>query len=90
MTRFEDSRIGEVLQAPAEIKTQAIEKFLAKGNCQGPQLFFEAAVHGDDAVLATRFSPRTIHQTCLCMLLAKMAVLKQHRSSPALGLTSIT
>ena len=52
MTRFKDSRIGEVLQAPAETKTQAIEKFLAEGDSEGPQLFFEAAVHGDNAVLA--------------------------------------
>lgn len=52
MTRFKDSRIEEVLQAPAETKTQAIEKFLAQGDSEGPQLFFEAAVHGDDVVLA--------------------------------------
>ncbi|GAB7331764.1 hypothetical protein MBLNU13_g03730t1 [Cladosporium sp. NU13] len=52
MTRFKDSRIGEILQASAETKTQAIEKFLAEGDSEWPQLFFEAAVHGDGAVLA--------------------------------------
>ena len=52
MSRFTDSRIGEVLQAPAESKTQAIEKFLVENDHEKSQLFFQAAVHGDQAVLA--------------------------------------
>jgi ankyrin repeat protein len=52
MTRFTGSRIEMVLHAPAETKTQAIEKFLAENDHEGPQLFFEAAVQGDEAVLA--------------------------------------
>jgi len=52
MTRFTDSRIDEVLQAPAETKTQAIEKFLVECEHERHQLFFQAAVHGDEAVLA--------------------------------------
>lgn len=52
MTRFTGSRIEMVLQAPAETKTQAIEKFLAENDHEVPQLFFEAAVQGDEAVLA--------------------------------------
>ncbi|KAM0710402.1 hypothetical protein Q7P35_002764 [Cladosporium inversicolor] len=52
MSRFANSRIGEVLQASAETKTQTIEKFLVENDHEVPQLFFEAAVHGDEAVIA--------------------------------------
>ena len=52
MARFTNSRIEEVLQASADIKTEAIENFLVENDHEGPQLFFEAAVRGDDAVLA--------------------------------------
>lgn len=52
MSRSTGSRIEMVLQAPAETKTEAIEKFLAENDHEGSQLFFEAAVHGDEAVLA--------------------------------------
>jgi ankyrin repeat protein len=52
MSRSTGSRIEMVLQASAETKTEAIEKFLADNDHEGPQLFFEAAVHGDEAVLA--------------------------------------
>lgn len=52
MARFTDSRIDEVLQAPAETKTQAIEKFLVEYEHERHELFFQAAVHGDEAVLA--------------------------------------
>ena len=52
MAKFTNSRIEEVLQASAKTKTQAIEKFLANYDHEAPQLFFRAAVNGDEAVLA--------------------------------------
>jgi ankyrin repeat protein len=52
MTGFADPRIEAVLQAPAEMKTRAIENFLVNNDREWPQLFLEAAVHGDEAVLA--------------------------------------
>ena len=52
MAGTRESRIEKVLQAPAETKTQAVEKFLVENDHEGPQLFFQAAVHGDETVLA--------------------------------------
>jgi ankyrin repeat protein len=52
INKFVNARIEEVLQAPAEAKSKAIEDFLKENADESPQLLFEAAVHGDEVVLA--------------------------------------
>jgi ankyrin repeat protein len=52
VNKFINTRIEEVLQAPAEAKSKAIEDFLKENADESPQLLFEAAVHGDEDVLA--------------------------------------
>jgi ankyrin repeat protein len=52
INKFVNSKIEEVLQAPVETKSKAIEEFLTENAHESPQLLFEAAVHGDQVVLA--------------------------------------
>jgi ankyrin repeat protein len=52
VNKFVNARIEQVLQAPAEAKSKAIEEFLKENADESPQLLFEAAVHGDEVVLA--------------------------------------
>jgi ankyrin repeat protein len=52
INKFVNTRIEEVLQAPMETKSKAIEEFLKENAHESPQLLFQAAVHGDEVVLA--------------------------------------
>lgn len=50
--KYLETRIQEVLQAPKESKHKAIEDFLRENSNDGPQLLFQAAVHGDETVIS--------------------------------------